>query len=231
MTYFGIFSLGYLNFPSRGEITQNLHNILAFVQFSILWGLIYWVGYEATACRRFIDQLKPVGSSPDQLDWPPVLVQRHKNKSGISEEELKPYFRFLLITKLTKRINSIVYIPFILMLLIAIGRSSLFDNLGFSPALIIVFLSTSAYLITTLFLLRDSAEKQCENILHYYEEYRPGIIASAFGTENKINLLATEIRNIKQKTFASFLQRPTVLALLLPGGGIGLTSIVEYLYN
>ncbi len=117
------------------------------------------------------------------------------------------------------------------MLLIAIGRSNLFDNLGFSPALIIVFLSASAYLITILFLLRKSAIKQCEDILYYYEEYRPGMIASAFGVANKINLLATEIRNIKQKTFAPLLQGPPALALLLPGGGIGLTSIVEYLYN
>lgn len=221
LTYYGLFFLGYLNFPSRGGIAQNLHNFIALVQFLILWGLIHWVGYEATACKRFIDQLEPNKPSKDQLNWSPRFVQEQENKKGISSEELEPYFRFLLITRLTKRINSIIHIPFVLMLLIAIGRSNIFDNLGFSPALIMVFLSASAYLITTLFLLRESAEKQCEDILHYYDEYRPGMIASVFGTTNKINLLATEIRDIKQKTFASFLQRPTVLALLLPGGGIG----------
>ncbi|MBY0485067.1 hypothetical protein [Nitrosomonas sp.] len=226
LTYFGIFSLGYLNFPSRGEITQNLHNFIAFVQFSILWGLIYWVGYEATACRRFIDQL----DAADQFDWPQKLVEEHENRTGISREELKPYFRFLLITRLLKRVNSIIYMPFVLMLLIAIGRSNVFDNLGFSPALIIVFIGASIYLIITLILLKKSAEKQCEDILQFYEEDRPGRISLAFGNANTVDQVVTEIRNKKQQTF-SFFQQPSLLALLLPGGGIGLTSIVEYLYN
>lgn len=122
-------------------------------------------------------------------------------------------------------------IPFVLMLLIAIGRSDLFDNQGFSPALIIVFIGASTYLIITLILLRKSAEKQCEDILKYYEEYRPGRIYSAFGNASIVDQVVTEIRNEKQKVFARFLQRPSLLALLLPGGGIGLTSIIEYLYN
>jgi len=231
LTYFGLFSLGYLNFPSRGLITQYGHYLLAFIQFLILWGLVYWVGYEATACRRFIDQLEPKKPFSDQLDWPLELIQKHENKMGISRDELKPYFRFLLITRLIKRINSIIYIPFILMLLIAIGRSNVFDNLGFSPALVIVFIGASAYLIATLIMLRKSAEKQCEDILQYYEEYRPGRISSVLGGAEAIDSLVTEIRNKKQQTFARFLQRPSLLALLLPGGGIGLTSIIEYLYN
>jgi len=231
LTYFGLFSLGYLNFPSRGMIAQNLHYFLAFLQFSILWGLIYWVGYEATACRRFIDQLEPNESFPDQLNWPLALMEKHEKRTGIAREELKPYFRFLLITRLIKRINSIIYIPFILMLLIAIGRSNVFDNLGFSPALVIVFIGASTYLIATLIMLRKSAEKQCEDILQYYEEDRPGKISLASGSANIIDPVVTEIRNKKQQTFARFLQRPSLLALLLPGGGIGLTSIIEYLYN
>ena len=53
-----------------------------------------------------------------------------------------------------------------------------------------------------------------------------GPVACADGS-----VVLTEIRNAKQNTFVPFLQRPTLLALLLPGGGIGLTSIIEYLYN
>ncbi len=230
LTYFGIFLLSYLNFPFRGAITHYGHHILAFIQFFTLWGLVYWVGYEATACRRFIDQLEPKESAADQIDWPQKLVEEHENRTGISREELKPYFRFLLITRLLKRVNSIIYMPFVLMLLIAIGRSNIFDNLGFSPALIIVFIGASIYLIITLILLKKSAEKQCEDILQFYEEDRPGRISLAFGNANTVDQVVTEIRNKKQQTF-SFFQQPSLLALLLPGGGIGLTSIVEYLYN
>ncbi len=231
LTSYGLLSLGYLNFPSRGEITQYGHYILAFFQFSILWGLIYWVGYEATACKRFIDKLQPERPTQDQLIWPHKLLRDEESKKGILQEGLKPYFRFLLITRLIKRINSIIYIPFILMLLIGIGRSNVFDNLGFSPALVMVFIGASTYLVTTLVLLRKSAEKQCEDILQYYEEDRPGRISLAFGNANAIDQVVTEIRNKKQQTFVRFLQRPSLLALLLPGGGIGLTSIIEYLYN
>lgn len=117
------------------------------------------------------------------------------------------------------------------MLIIAIGRSNIFDNLGFSPALIVVYLLASVYLITILFLLRKSAEKQCVMVLQYYEDYRMRLAAISSRELGKADNLLTEIRNAKQSTFVPFLQRPALLALLLPGGGIGLTSIVEYLYN
>lgn len=231
ITAYILLSLGYLNFPFRGGTTQYWHYCLAFLQFLILWGLVYWVGYEATACRRFIDQLEPKESFTEQPDWPLAFMEKHEKRTGISRKELIPYFRFLLITRLIKRINNIIYIPFILMFLIAIGRSNVFDNLGFSPALIMVFIGASAYLVATLIMLRKSAEKQCGDILQYYEEYRVGRISLAFGNANTMDQVVAEIRNKKQQTFARFLQRPSLLAVLLPGGGIGLTSIIEYLYN
>lgn len=117
------------------------------------------------------------------------------------------------------------------MLIIAIGRSDFFDNLGFSPALIVVYLLASTFLITILYLLRRSAEKQCGMVVQYYEDYRMRLVAIASSELSKADNLLTEIRNIKQGTFLPIVQRPALLALLLPGGGIGLTSIIEYLYN
>ena len=226
LTLYAFWGLGYLNFPARGVITFYTHYILVAVQFLILWGLIFWVAYEAIACKQFIERIVI-----DQTEWSPEVRKKQKAMTGLPEKKLNQYLHFVLITKLVKSINTIIYLPFILMLIIAIGRSNIFDNLGFSPAIIVVYLLASVYLITILFLLRKSAEKQCGMVLQYYEDYRLRLAAISSRELSKADNLLTEIRNAKQSTFVPFLQRPALLALLLPGGGIGLTSIIEYLYN
>ncbi|GKS69354.1 hypothetical protein W03_13580 [Nitrosomonas sp. PY1] len=230
-TLYAFWGLGYLNFPARGIITFYSHYIIVTIQFFILWGLVFWVAYEAIACRQLIEGIEIDQANPNKTAWSSEMRKRQKIMTGLPVDKLNPYLHFLLITKLIKSINSIIYLPFILMLIIAIGRSDIFDNLGFSPALILVYISASAYLIAILYLLRKSAEKQCGMVLQYYEDYRMRLVATSFHQLSKIDNLLTEIRNVKQSTFVQILQRPALLAFLLPGGGIGLTSIIEYLYN
>ncbi len=231
LTLYVFWGLGYLNFPARGVITLYGHYILVTLQFFILWMLVFWVAYEAIACKQFIEGIEMNQTSSSKTVWLPEILRQQKLKTGLSLDKLNPYLHFVLITKLVKSINSIIYLPFVLMLIIAVGRSDMFDNLGFSPALIVVYLLASAYLITILYLLRRSAEKQCGTVLQYYEDYRMRLGAITSSKLSKVDNLLTEIRSVKQSTFVPVLQRPALLALLLPGGGIGLTSIIEYLYN
>ncbi|AEJ01197.1 hypothetical protein Nit79A3_1364 [Nitrosomonas sp. Is79A3] len=231
LTLYAFWGLGYLNFPARGVITLYGHYILVTLQFFILWGLVFWVAYEAIACKQFIESIEWDQTNSDKTVWSSEMRKQQSIMTGISISKLDPYLHFVLITKLVNSINNLIYLPFILMLIIAIGRSNLFDNLGFSLALIVVYLLASVYLITILFLLRKSAEKQCGMVLKYYEDYRMRLVAIASSELSKADNLLTEIRNVKKSTFLPIVQRPALLALLLPGGGIGLTSIIEYLYN
>ncbi len=231
LTLYAFWGLGYLNFPARGVITLYGHYTLVTLQFFLLWVLVFWVAYEAIACKQFIEGIELDQTSPKKTIWFPGVLKQQKIMTGLPIEELNHYLHFVLITKLVKSINNLIYMPFILMLIIAIGRSNLFDNLGFSPALIVVYLLASIFLITILYLLRRSAEKQCGMVVQYYEDYRMRLIAIASSELSKADNLLTEIRNAKQSTFLPIIQRPASLALLLPGGGIGLTSIIEYLYN
>lgn len=254
ITCSGLFIFGYLNYPARGEITQYMHICFIFLQFGILWSLVFWVGYEVAACRNFINCLDPkeIDKSQDHskdelksksVNWPPELMRKEAEKTGVPSKLLERYIRFLLITRVIERISGLIYIPFVLMLLIAIGRSNIFDNLGFSPALIVVFISALVYLILKMSMLRTSAKNQCDGIKSYYEEYRSTRKESALESKeniaNKENMDSKEnmdrlmvgIRSKYQDTFTPFIHRPTLLAILLPGGGIGLIQIIEYMYN
>lgn len=231
LTLYAFWELGYLNFPARGVITLYGHYFLVTLQFFLLWGLIFWVAYEAIACKQLIEGIELDQTNSNKTVWSPEVRKQQSVMTGLPIDKLNPYLHFVLITKLVKSINNLIYLPFILMLIIAIGRSNLFDNLGFSPALIVVYLLASVYLITILYLLRKSAEKQCGMVVQYYEDYRMRLVAMSSSKLSKADNLLTEIRNAKQSTFLPIVQRPALLALLLPGGGIGLTSIIEYLYN
>lgn len=226
LTYLGFLYLEPLNYPSRGVITHKLHEIFVMLQFGMLWGLVFWVGYEVIACKIFIDSLK---SKSAWGNWPSDWRQSEAIKYGVSIESLIPYLRFQLITSAVKRIDWLIYIPFILMFLITIGRSNIFDNLGLPFIFIMVFLCALGYLTVTMSIFRKSAQKECDEILHYYEEDLAD--SDLVNNKEKIERLVDNIRRKHQETFLPLLRSPTSQAMLLPGGGIGLVQIVEYLFN
>ncbi|MDV6346951.1 hypothetical protein R2083_05400 [Nitrosomonas sp. Is35] len=58
LTLYAFWELGYLNFPARGVITLYGHYFLVTLQFFLLWGLIFWVAYEAIACKQLIEGIE-----------------------------------------------------------------------------------------------------------------------------------------------------------------------------
>jgi hypothetical protein len=143
-----------------------LYLLLGLLNALMLWAVIFWTSYEARACARLIDTL---GKTQGNV-WSEPPIGTVDAKLGVRTSDLAPYLDFRLITALTQRIQLLIYLPFISILFIIVGRSDLFDAMDFPPALIAVVVLSLAYAIYTEAMLRSAALSARGRILREYEE-------------------------------------------------------------
>ena len=140
-------------FPHRGELVQGLYFLLGLLNTLMSCAVIFWTSYEAKACARLIDTL---GEVPGHV-WSEPPIGTVDEKLGVRTNNLAPYLDFRLITVLTRRIQLLIYLPFISILFIIVGRSDLFNAMDFPPALIAVVVLSLGYAIYTEIVLRSAA--------------------------------------------------------------------------
>jgi hypothetical protein len=238
-----VFVFGRPSFPHRGLLVETLHRSLTILNAVFLWLVIFWVGYEARACGRFIEILSDVRSV-----WPKPLLDREEAKTGVPRSHLDDYLDFQLIVLATRRIHGLIYLPFVLLFFMVLARSSIFDAMDFPLALVFVTGLALGYALYSAVLLRRSAEAARAKALEHYDAR---LLAQArlkdspsVATANtvvarthtpisaeQIKLLMERIRSTREGAFAPFTQQPVLQALLLPFGGYGGVQLVEYLIN
>jgi hypothetical protein len=234
---------GIPSFPHRGQFVEMLNRSLTILNAVFLWLVIFWVGYEARACGRFVEILSDVRSV-----WPKPLLDREEAKTGVPRSHLDDYLDFQLIVLATRRIHGLIYLPFVLLLFMVLARSGIFDAMDFPLALVFVTGLALGYALYSAVLLRRSAEAARVKALEHYDAR---LLAQArlkdspsVATANsvvarthtpisaeQIKLLMERIRSTREGAFAPFTQQPALQALLLPFGGYGSVQLVEYLMN
>src|SRR5262249_16069072 len=155
---------GRPSFPHRGQFVETLHHYLGLPNAELLWGVIFWVGYETRVCARFIEILRNGRSV-----WAASLLDREEAKTRVPRAHLDEYLDFQLIVSATRRIYRLIYLPFVLILFTVLARSNLFDAMDFPLALIFVTGLALAYAVYTAVLLRRSAEAARVKVLKYYD--------------------------------------------------------------
>lgn len=231
LTLSGVVFIFYpLNFPARGYITANLHDILRFSQFFAIWFLIFWVYHEIKNCICFVNKLnkqdKDKDKDKDKCIFSSEFLEKKEKEYRIPKTDLDSYLRFKLIVDVSESINSLIYLPFIMIFVVTIGRSTYFDALGLPLSLIVVFVFEVLLLSWMVYRLRNSANSVRDEILKDYEAKIPKETRS-----NLINSLIEDIRNTQQGVYASYMNHPLISAILLPIGGISGLHIFEYFFG
>lgn len=235
--------LGGIHFPYRGEIVLFLNNFLLIFQYFILWILVFWFGFEAIICSSLAGNM-----SSNHFKWPTKILAKLQSDTGVSQEYLDRYAQFRLFAKLTESIDRLIYLPFGMMLIVVLGRSKIFDQLGISFSLALIFLLIAVFLLYIMYNLRISSEKLRENILKFYELKKLAIEFSEGNKESlqenvqfskekndiaikQIERVMKLISDTRIGIFASFRHQPALAAGLLPLGGVGGVQLIEYLYK
>lgn len=227
-------SLGTLNFPYRGDFSYGMHKILLFLQFLLLWGLVFWIAFEVMACNEFIKKIPAASTEVNNYKcWSSEIVTKIEDETGVSQEYLYRYLQFQIVVKITACISRLIYLPLGMILTILIGRSKIFDQFGIPLSLIIVFGIAVIYLLITIYRLRQTAENLRSIYLESYESQQVVVKKTSKhkGDEIQIERLLGLIRNEHKGIYAKFGNQPAFAALLLPFGGMSGVQILEYLFN
>lgn len=157
--------------------------------------------------------------------------------NGAEAVAARSYIDLRLSAKLTRSVGGIVLFPFMLTLLLILARSRYFDNWVMPVGLLIVIGFGLSLVTFCAFSLRQSAERirqlTLEELGRAEIAARAGAGGAAPSADSRISpeqlkLMRDTATNLREGAFAPFAEQPIIRALVLPFGGAGLVSLVDW---
>jgi hypothetical protein len=221
--------------PVRGSISNVVDLVITSGSIFAYLFLVFYAADAVRICKSFVKHLASAKSEWDEKTVERFVAAEGKDPSKLIDQlkkdnYLRDYIDMRLIAERTEVVSSIIYYPFLVLLLLIVARSPLFDNwvwhlpilalLGFSAGIIVL----SAHLLSAAAEEARGVGLRRMNIA----------LLKAKAAEDKIatDLLTHAIeavRNAAEGAYRPFTQQPIVRALLIPFGGYGGLAIVEYL--
>ncbi len=242
--------------PARGASDRQLFSWTLTISGLAVLVLIVVVGDVTILTWRFVEMLKfgrtvyPTDTvaffarklGPEVEDQASTLIaadpgQRdaaRKAGTACSNSLLDDWIDVRLLAEHTAAIDRLIVYPFILVALMVVARSRLFDNWDIGGAVLILLVVYMLWSIAMAALLNLSAERARQKALEGMaadELWLNGAgsdfdkIAAAFPG------LRAEVKALRKGAFAPFFEQPLVQAILVPLGGAGGVQLLDWLLN
>jgi hypothetical protein len=226
-----------LNLPYRGE-TAHVWASYATLASLVLCGALVFVVVDAT--RRATRLIRCI--TDRRTRWPDRVIAKHVRETRLPEQHLEHWIDLRAVVELTKSVNTFIYFPFLVLLLLVVARSSLFDSLNFPLPLVAVLCGVVLYLVYCAVSLRSAAENARSVALSHYKDQlllaKGGQVPDVPSTNAvpvdagklraQLEEIIERIKSTKDGAFAPLLQQPFLKGLLIPFGGFGGMSLLEY---
>jgi hypothetical protein len=221
-------ALGLPVTPARGEFSWVVDRIVILFNAVALIILIFCIGDTIKLCDKFAYCL----AAPLKNRWPKTTRQYFGIKQVDQDTPLDTWIDVRFLAEWTGRIGSIIYYPFVVLFVIVVGRSSIFDNWDMPPGLVAVLFLSLGVASATVFILRRAAERlRRVSVERLTKELviEEGLSPEA-PTVKQLRTVLGEIRELKQGAFAPITSQPLVRAALLPLSGAGGIALLEYFF-
>jgi len=136
------------------------------------------------------------------------------------------------VARRTHVVARLVYYPFIVISLMVLSRSSVFDNWSMPTGLAIVTTSSVLIALGCAIVLRSGAEMLRRAAIWRLTNAQvllKGQDDKARHTADQIDVMIAQIRAFDTGAFAPYSQQPLVRALMLPLTSYGGAALVDYL--
>jgi hypothetical protein len=243
-----LFIFGFPNNPYRG-VASLLANYLVLLFCVPVFLVLVMMVVDAT--WRSVDLITRLGSSISI--WPKETLRQFSLRQDLSRQgaiddnaldklrnELRTQGKYHLdewidiefIAAHTKALGKLVYYPFIILALMIFARSKIFDNWDMPIGLVLIFFLSGFLTLACALYLRRAAEHSRQVVYGQINDMlvelstRPEKAARMLEKQARIAL--NEIQKINEGAFLPISQEPAVQALLLPFGGWGGITLLEY---
>jgi len=228
-TLYAIFTLTVLQLspqplpPARGMMAFKIDAVV-FCLAGV--GLLLLSFYVVDAIQLNSNFIRMFGR--EVTEWGQGVVDRSHRSPPLTEEELSAYHEIFFVARRTKVVAPLIWYPLLVLTLLVVARSSVFDNWTWPPALMLIIGITAAWALGSAMLLRRAAEDLRETALNDLRRFR------LLGQESDVKRrtfdeLMAEIRDLKTGAFAPLSDQPFVRAVLFPGAGLGLLAVAQRL--
>jgi hypothetical protein len=204
--------------------------------------------YPRTTLRNFAAELGPDLRDAAARPIVPQIVEREgfpevdgrpATDDGAVQTEDSPRNSLLddwidvrLLAEHTAAIGPLIVFPFILVALMVVARSQLFDNWQFGGSVLFVLVLYVLWAVGIAFLLNFGAEVARRRAVDRMEAdllWLQGAGAGASKLAGRFPTLIEQVRNMRKGAFAPFFEQPLVRAILVPLGGAGGIQLIEFL--
>lgn len=217
---------GLPNQPIRGSWCQAVDYILLYSTVVASMWLVFFVVDATRLCRRLI-----VNLSANPTQWPDdALIKYSALRADMKREDLDEWMDIKLIAKHTDTVGRLIYYPFIVIVVMIVARSEYLDNWRWSVPLAFVVALNLAYALYSAMLLKSTAMQTRQSALESLnEKLWDARRTRDLKRRKQIELTIKEVEESREGAFASFHHHPIFRAVLIPFGGAGLISLIEYL--
>jgi|GEM_PF-6603113 len=248
--FYNVFFNEIPDIPYRNYFSKytTLFNII-FAVFSFFVLLLFVVD-EIRLSNRFVKALKNYRISWDvnTLEKYKVYPEKWRETHGLSEiddaaESLDifcgNFVKVRLIARFTDVVDDLLYFPFIILFMMIVSHSSVFDSWNF-PLPLILLLSTGFLVIFYFgFRLHRTAKTAKEMMIKEMNDEdikMMGDISSSIpdsgreGFRNLTNKIISATESIREGAFVPIWEQPIIASILIPFSGVGGFALLEYLF-
>jgi hypothetical protein len=227
---------------ARGPITRNVDDLMRWLSSICQVGLLVFVVDCTVLCYRFVRYLS--SDRVKELTWPHGVLGQVGAERGIDVNAastagpLKQGLQHLLVLRLiddaTRVVAGLIYKPYIVLLVLLVAQSRLFENWHWNMPLILTVLLSAATAFCCAMMLQRAARGARQAALEDVEKLSLSQVGGAdAATRKRLKRMRADIEAMRSGAFASFYDNPAIRAILIPlcgGGGLAaLEAIATYL--
>jgi hypothetical protein len=208
---FGVFTAPHI--PFRGSVSAVADRLIVFLSVFSFLTLIFFVVDETRLCEQFIRRLTDLSCGNSRPEAETRLIR----------------FSINLIAERTKIVGRLIDYPFIVLLILIVGRMRLFDNWDAPLGLVLLWGLSAGYAIVCAFLLGRAAEHLRQAAIKRLTITRDE--AREAGKPDDVEQISRVMDAITEESggaFAPWTEHPVFRAVLFPTSGFGLASLFEY---
>lgn len=144
--------------PYRGAASDMTDAVLMTLSSAAMVGMTFYVVDAVRLCEAFCRQLTGC-----KAQWTSDASQRFAGERGLSIDDVDDLLDIRLIAARTEGIGSLVFYPFVLLLLMFLARSRVFDRWEWPLPLVLIYAVVLGYAIWSVAALQRSAMKARRN--------------------------------------------------------------------
>ena len=211
--------------PARGEAAFKFDKV-AFILTGVAVLLLSFYVVDAIQLNsNFIRMF-----AREVTKWGRSVINRSHRSPPLTEKELSAYHEIFFVAQRTQVVARLIWYPLLVLTLLVIARSSVFDNWTWPPSLILIVAITAAWALGSAILLRHAAEQLRETALNDLRRFR--LLGREIDAKREtFDELIAEIRGLKMGAFAPLTEQPFIRAVLFPGAGLGLLAVGQRLLD